>query len=175
MKRLNPETNLPFRKGDVREDGMVFSNYAKWRPVTKKGFYVELWLNKDSYVKQKNQIRDWGRNLRSTKQGQVSELVRRVKSRCKKKNIPFNLTEDYLLDLVVDVCPALKIPLKWGLILNGLQPDTPSLDRVIPDLGYVKGNVQLLSHKANSMKNNATNEELHRFADWVKSAVPLTK
>ena len=43
MKRLNPKTNQPFKRGDVREDGKVFYNYTN--SVKTNGFFVERWLS----------------------------------------------------------------------------------------------------------------------------------
>lgn len=51
MKRLNPKTNLPFKYGDIREDGYIFTSYST--RINKNGFFVEQWINKDSYEKQK--------------------------------------------------------------------------------------------------------------------------
>jgi len=55
------------------------------------------------------------------------------------------------------VCPVLKVELDWGM--NGRQPNSPSLDRVNPKLGYIPGNVMILSMLANAMKQNATPEQ----------------
>jgi hypothetical protein len=48
-------------------------------------------------------------------------------------------------------------------------PESLTLDRIVPAMGYVPGNVMWLSHRANAMKQDATIEELHRFARWVLS------
>ena len=60
------------------------------------------------------------------------------------------------------VCPVLGIELDWGM--NGRQTNSPSLDRINPNKGYVKGNVMIMSDLANRMKQNATPEQLKQFS-----------
>lgn len=43
----------------------------------------------------------------------------------------------------------------------------PSLDRRAPEKGYVKGNVTVMSRRANTLKLNASSEELRAIAAWV--------
>ena len=87
-------------------------------------------------------------------------IVRRAKTRANKKNVPFNIDEDYIKKIWPkhNICPIFKIKLEQSNLHTGDQ--SPSLDRIIPKLGYVKGNVQIMSNKANTIKNNATFEEL---------------
>jgi archaellum component FlaC len=90
-------------------------------------------------------------------------MLSNAKRRAFKKNLNFNLT---LEDIVVpDLCPILKIPFIIGT--KGNYEHTPSLDRINNNLGYIKNNVQIITKKANSMKNSATSEELLLFADWI--------
>jgi hypothetical protein len=49
-----------------------------------------------------------------------------------------------------------------------LKTGNTSIDRINPKLGYVEGNIQIISHKANRMKSNASVEELKLFARWVE-------
>lgn len=90
-------------------------------------------------------------------------MLANAKRRALKKNLEFNLT---LEDIIVpDLCPILKIPFIIGTKSN--YEHTPSLDRINNNLGYTKNNVQIITKKANSMKNSATSEELLLFANWV--------
>ena len=74
-------------------------------------------------------------------------LVARAKDRARARNLPFNITAD---DVVVPpICPALGIPLVTGQKRSAMSP---SLDRVQPRLGYVPGNVRVVSDRANRLK-----------------------
>jgi hypothetical protein len=44
---------------------------------------------------------------------------------------------------------------------------SPSLDKINPELGYVPGNVAIISYRANRIKNNGTAEEHRLIADWM--------
>ena len=83
-------------------------------------------------------------------------MLNYARARAKKKGLPFNLE---LTDIVIPKnCPLLDIPL---VLDNEVFADnSPSLDRLIPHLGYVKGNVKVISVRANTIKSNATLDEL---------------
>lgn len=86
-------------------------------------------------------------------------MFTRVKSRALKNSIPFEID---VSDIIIpEYCPVLNIKLvpKRG-IGRGYYPDSPSLDRINPTLGYVKGNVRVISGRANLLKSDASLEEL---------------
>ena len=92
----------------------------------------------------------------------------RLKTRAKQQNTPFNLT---LEDIKIpDKCPILKKEILTDFKVKGKKGPTdnsPSVDRIDNTKGYVKGNIQIICNLANSMKRNATPEELLQFAYWV--------
>lgn len=95
-------------------------------------------------------------------------LVSSAKQRAKKKELPFNITWEDIF--IPEICPILLIPLASS---SGTHShNSPTIDRVIPEFGYIKGNVQVISHRANTMKNDATPEELVLFAKWVQRTYP---
>jgi hypothetical protein len=100
------------------------------------------------------------------------KMLYSARERTRKLSLPeCNLTLDYLRSIFPEYCPVFGIKLVHN---SKPQPDSPSLDRIIPELGYTIGNVQILSNKANMMKQNATNEELLMFADWIKRNINNT-
>ena len=97
--------------------------------------------------------------------GQLTKF-RQIKRKCRYEGIPFDLTVDDLK--IPSHCPVLGIPLvSWHE--RGCRPDgTPSVDRVIPSLGYVKGNVRVISERANRLKQDASLGELEALVCYVK-------
>ncbi len=74
-------------------------------------------------------------------------LFDRAKSRAKRLNREFSID---LEDVVIpDICPVFGVPM-----------ESPSLDRIDSSKGYVKGNVRVISLRANTLKNDATIQEL---------------
>ena len=97
-------------------------------------------------------------------------MLKNARKRAKKNNIPFNLTEDYLKSIYPSdmICPVLGFEMSVGLDENGWADTSPSLDRIIPEKGYVQGNVVVVSMRANTIKRDATSEELRKVADFYE-------
>ena len=65
-------------------------------------------------------------------------LLRAIKHRARKKGVPFKLT---LADITVpEFCPVLGIRFE-----HGSRDSRPEFDRIIPEIGYVPGNVRIIS------------------------------
>jgi hypothetical protein len=170
MKRFNPKTNLPFKKGFIREDGKVFRKYNT-KLLDSFGFFEETWMPLKSYQREVECYHISRNKIRSTKDGFASKTIELIKWRAKKKQVPFNLTAEYLTSIAPDECPVFKTKLYWG-VGNKNSMTQPSVDRIVPEKGYTVGNVRWVSNLANSMKFTATPKQLHQFADWVKSTIP---
>jgi hypothetical protein len=92
-------------------------------------------------------------------------LYKLAKGRAHKKGLEFNIE---LKDIHIPrKCPILKVPLICSTRYS------PSIDRIYPDKGYVKGNIAVISALANSMKANATPQELLIFAKNIKKYMDL--
>jgi len=95
-------------------------------------------------------------------------LLLSAKHRSIKKGVPCTIIEEDIH--IPAVCPVLGISIEKRFNADGKKgayPNSPSLDRIDNLKGYEKGNIQVISSKANSMKNSATPEELLQFAFWV--------
>lgn len=88
-----------------------------------------------------------------------------IKNRAKKQGIPFDIDINDIL--IPETCPVLGTPMKFRADRDG----APSFDKIDPSLGYVKGNVRIISHKANRWKNNMTLEDAKLLVlNWNKNS-----
>lgn len=108
----------------------------------------------------RKEIKTRNTNRGRTVRGRASRMLSDAKVRARKKGLQFNIE---LADIVVPShCPYLDIAL---ITDNDCKRDSsPTLDRIVPALGYVKGNVEVISERANRIKNDGTPEELLKIA-----------
>lgn len=95
-------------------------------------------------------------------------MLIRSRARAKKLGLEFNLEES---DIVIPkICPVLGIPLYFSNTgKKGATDNTPTLDRVDNSKGYLKGNVFVISSRANLLKRDAEEWELRAIADYMGS------
>ena len=152
-KRINPETDKYYKLGDARKkDNRVFVSYETIH-VDGNGYFYEGWFAPKKYIERKIQLTN-----------------QRCKQRAKKDKVPFNIDANYLISIFPknNKCPVLGIKMQFGG--NDIQI-SPSVDKIIPKKGYVKGNVVWMSYRANSLKTNASIDELKNFAKWIKKTL----
>lgn len=117
-----------------------------------------------------------GDQARSNKRAWMSSnpeqvMLNSARQRAKRVGVPFNID---LGDInIPQLCPVLGIPLHRNSG-NGPSANSPSLDRIIPSLGYVKGNVAVISNRANIIKQDANPEEILAVYNWLASVLPKT-
>jgi hypothetical protein len=64
-------------------------------------------------------------------------------------------------------CPVLGIEIDY--YSEGRTENSPSFDRTNPSLGYVKGNVQIISYRANRIKNDGNAQEHLLIYQYLKN------
>lgn len=84
-----------------------------------------------------------------------------ARRRAQQLGVPFSIE---VTDIIIpQVCPVFKTPFEKNTHFAA------SLDRFIPEMGYVPGNVYVISKKANMMKSNGTLTEMEMLLEWMKS------
>ena len=89
-------------------------------------------------------------------------MLAAAKQRAKKKGLPCTIS--YKDIFIPEVCPVFNTPLEW----DGKRDDVPSLDRLDSELGYVKGNVRVISGRANRLKADMTKADILRLLAYME-------
>lgn len=167
--------------GEVREDGYIFRCYQRGR----NGKVYEQWESPEAREKRRLRQSVWEQRSREKVKADPERLKKsreyarehmarmrqekpkqqmliRARSRAKQKCLPIDITEEDFE--IPEQCPVLGIPLR---IAKGWANDgSPELDRIVPSKGYVKGNVIVVSRRANRIKADATVEEIQQVASF---------
>jgi len=112
--------------------------------------------------------REWYAKARKDKTQRLATKRTTMLSSARKRSIRFSVPFDLSLE---DIIIPTECPILGFLMPNdntSIGYNSPTLDRLIPSKGYVKGNVEVISMRANMIKSNATHEEIQKVADWVK-------
>tara|TARA_B100000674_G_scaffold486573_1_gene495367 strand:+ start:1249 stop:2553 length:1305 start_codon:yes stop_codon:yes gene_type:complete len=90
-----------------------------------------------------------------------------AKRRSIEDDLPYDIDAIYIRNLPPpEICPVLGIDIDYEQE-DQRSDSSPSLDKFIPELGYVKGNVSVISWRANRMKSDGTPEEWRKIAKWA--------
>jgi hypothetical protein len=141
-------TSTRFERGTIREDGKLFWGYLTSKASGKAD--REWWITPD--------------NLRIS---YCRRIYSAAKNRAKGLGLPFDLTVDYLENILPQdlLCPIMG----YQMTLVGGRNTAASLDKIIPHLGYVKSNVIWMSLEANRIKDNASLEVLKRLVRLMET------
>lgn len=132
----------------------------KWRVEAKT--YRESVANDPNY-REKRRIYTKAYRAENRERRMLSD----AKARASKGGFPCTIE---LHDIFIpDSCPLLNVPFQRK------GPYAPSLDKLIPALGYVPGNVLVVSYRANAIKHNATLEELQKLTANLAVILALRK
>lgn len=95
----------------------------------------------------------------------ASYACSRAKKRAEKDGTAFAIG---VKDIIIPAfCPVLGIRIE--ISTRAFSDSSPSLDRINPMLGYVPGNIAVISMRANAIKRNGTAAEHDRIAAWMRA------
>jgi hypothetical protein len=111
----------------------------------------------------------WSHERRcATPRGHKGRMLAAARSRAKRKNLPFTID---IGDFDIPThCPVLGIKLGFREGKSGPCNSSPTLDRIHNHLGYIRGNVEVISWRANHLKSNGTLDELRKMVKYYGKA-----
>lgn len=101
--------------------------------------------------------RDWDES------NPIKAMLQRARARARRLGLEFDLAPEDIH--IPERCPVLGITLERKC---REQDSSPSLDRIENDKGYVKGNVIVVSFRANRIKGNASVAELRKVLEFYE-------
>ena len=134
---------------------------SKWRSVNKEKVneYQRKWneANRDKVNSKQKKYRSLNPlKIRSSK------MLLEAKVKSIRNNVPFNIDFEYVYNLCENgKCSITGLDFE---ILNKRGPRSPSLDRIVPRLGYTKGNVRVILWALNAFKNEWSDSEIYPIA-----------
>jgi len=139
---------MPYKDPEIRK---VKAN-ARWKK----------WASNNKEAANKR-MRDWRQRNPSYM------LFQSAKRRSKESGLLFDITIDDI-PIVPEMCPVAQIPIfPRNDGTKGPCDNSPTLDRHNPEAGYVKGNLRVISHRANRWKNSMTISDVKRLLDYMEN------
>ncbi len=93
-------------------------------------------------------------------------MLREARRRAKERGVEFDIRPDQIEWPKDNLCPVLEVPLERNK--GVVMANSPSLDRIHSHLGYVKGNVRVVSWRVNNLKSNLTTEQVENLLLMMK-------
>ena len=131
--------------------------------------------DKEYYQKIKESIAEWQKEYDKSRAKPTTEVYRyfgdrasKLKTKSRKNKIPYDLDGKYLQSIYPEdgKCPALNVEMKAGSDSDWRL--SPSVDRIDPSGGYVRGNVIWISWLANCIKSSATPKQIVAVGEFYK-------
>jgi t-SNARE complex subunit (syntaxin) len=92
-------------------------------------------------------------------------LYKNIKSRCKRIGREFSIEFEDII--IPEKCPVFGFELKREDKKTWMC--APSVDRIDSSKGYIKGNITVVSRRANILKRDATIDELEQLLNYYKT------
>lgn len=162
LEAFNKGNSLYGRRSFCRECEKKIQNTPE--KVARRRELELLRRQNPEYVKHRNS-KDRERR-HSNEESYKKSMLTSARRRAKQKNLEFNID---LSDIILpEKCPLLGIKMS---INSENKNYSYSLDRIDSSKGYIKGNVWVISNRANILKNNSTIEELEMLVTNLKNYV----
>ena len=123
------------------------ASYYKWRdnPLNKEKVKE---IDRRCYAKTKSRDK-------------AARMLQGARYRAKVQGLPFDIVKSDID--IPEFCPVFP----WVKLRSGDHDSRPELDRIIPELGYIKGNVRVVCSRANRIKSDASLKELQAIINYM--------
>jgi hypothetical protein len=148
-----------------RAHGLCEKCYEKRRYVRNKEYFADKHARWSAENRQHLNQYIRKRTKRLVRENPVKVVLQRIKYTSKKRGILFTITESDLAAVWSDTCPVYGVPIS---IRTKRTNNSLSVDRIDSKLGYVPGNICIMSWRANRLKFDASLEELEQLVRYLR-------
>lgn len=170
------------RKWAAKNDrSQYYKDYEKVRPERSKQIKREYTRRYIEEHKEELREKDRQRRINATpeqrlaadlRKSRLSVMLSGAKKRAQREGLPFNIEHSDIEHDFVCKCCGKQMAHNLGNGKSCYKKDSPSLDKLIPALGYVKGNVQVICHECNSYKRDQSIERVQLMIEYMKKYSP---
>ncbi len=149
-KELNPTTGSLWVSGDYCPSRGYFLQYQT--AVKNSGYHATV----------------FAKNRTEYDEKRIRKVLSVKRAKCRRAGILWDLSFEHVQRIFPAplICPVFKKPMEWADSPG--HADSPSLDRIIPERGYIEGNVAWISNKANRLKGDASLSEITSLCNWLE-------
>lgn len=150
--------------------------------MTRKEYAAEYYKKNKAHIGERNkkwrdshkkEIRDHAREVYTTAHGRAVANKKSIKRRCMRDGTPFNLSTAWLeARYEAGVCEVTGISFDMGG-RTGKKFYWPSVDRIIPELGYIESNCRMVIQGYNMAKTDGTDADVLTLANRLLSQKPI--
>jgi hypothetical protein len=142
----------------VAQNGVVmaYANKEKQRAQARRAYVknrAKVILRTAAYQRTAK-YKAWARKHNHDPATWARRACYQAKYKARELNVAFDMRPEDLQ--LPTVCPFTLLPFDFGPKNGKAGPQSPSVDRIKPDRGYVRGNVRVISLQANAAKSNIT-------------------
>jgi hypothetical protein len=131
--------------------------FIGWRTKQNNDYRASRCLKCEAKVSEKKYVSNPFPQMRSN-----------AKIRAKADGAKFNISTEYIKSIFPknQKCPVLGVKFDMGYKLGKTNKYAPSLDKIIPELGYVEGNVKIVSLIVNRLKSDANYDDMEKILKY---------
>ena len=156
------------------------------KPYSKSGKCMGHCKDCHNMAAKQRRIKDGGKKNKKYRMNKYKEqkeqepwvlLHHTAKRRASLRNLEYNIDAEYLKSIWTDTCPILGIKLESpvgeqglgrGKSKAGAKQTSHTIDRIDSTKGYIKGNVCIVSFRANIMKSHGTLDEHRKIVAFME-------
>lgn len=159
-RTANRESQNAYKRTYYQENRERIRAKARaWYQENKERIAAKRRVNYEATLeKERSQQRKW-----SAKKPRWWALIGSARARAKKAGLPFDLDHEWAEKRWTGRCEL------TGIEFSAKQPGgpgmfSPSIDRIVPERGYVKDNCRFILHAVNSFRQNGTDAQMVEIA-----------